>query len=44
MKPFTVRLPLELYTLLSERAKHEHRTLSNLIIHLLTVALQEQPK
>jgi len=42
MKQKSIRIPLDLYSKLCERAAKEHRTLSGLIIHLLTQALQEQ--
>jgi hypothetical protein len=41
-KSITFRLSGSLFDLLTERAKQEHRSLSSLIVHLLTQALLEQ--
>jgi hypothetical protein len=41
MKPVLVKMPPELIELLDERARLEHRTRSNLIVHLLYTSAQQ---
>lgn len=43
-KRTTVRIPDEVYSQLVERAKREQRTVSNLIVLLLTEGLKREPK
>jgi hypothetical protein len=41
MTPIMVKMPPELIELLDERARLEHRTRSNLIVHLLYTTTQQ---
>jgi hypothetical protein len=43
MKPVLVKMPADLIELLDERARLEHRTRSNLIVHLLYTGTQQTP-
>jgi hypothetical protein len=41
MTPVMVKMPSDLIALLDERARLEHRTRSNLIVHLLYTSAQQ---